>query len=167
MEFNTAGELFIAGADYQVPNAHTALLLKLDPAGNTMWWTNYGQLNQQNVLLDVDANGTIFMTYSDGPVSLSQITTLQYGFNTAITESLQSGVPFLFPNPATETVSVNDPAQRTFVFTLYNTQGQLIRNEPRVLSAQPVSLAGVAAGIYFYNVQFEDGTLFSGKLVKE
>lgn len=167
LAFNPAGELFAAGIDKQIPNAYATLLLKLDASGNMLWWTNYGLLDDSETLLDIDNAGTIFTNYGDRSGALRQIITMKYDYTTAIvTPETATGI-ILFPNPATETITIRDAAQRRFDFQLFNTAGQLVSSEQQVQPGTSVSLAGVAAGMYFYVLRMSDGQVVSGKLVKE
>jgi hypothetical protein len=167
LAFNPAGELFAAGIDKQIPNAYAMLLLKLDASGNMLWWTNYGLLDNSKTLLDIDNAGTIFTNYADRSGSLRQIVTMKYDYTTAIVSQEQNTDVLLFPNPATETIIISDAAQRRFDFRLYNTTGQLVHSEQQVQPGTPVSLVGVAAGIYFYVLRVEDSDVLKGKLLKE
>lgn len=167
LAFNPAGELFVAGNDYQLQGAAATLLLKLDASGNMLWWTNYGLLEQSETLLDIDNAGTIFTNYGDRSGSLRQVVTMKYDYATDIVSPEPNTGVSLFPNPATETIIINDGANRRFDFQLYNTAGQIVRSELQVQSGTSISLAGVATGMYFYVLRMGDGEVVSGKLIKE
>lgn len=167
LAFNPAGELFVAGNDYQLQGAAATLLLKLDASGNMLWWTNYGLLDDGETLLDIDNAGTIFTNYGDRSGSLRQIVTIKYDYATGITSPEPNTGVSLFPNPATETILIKDAAQRCFDFLLYNTAGQIVRSVQQVQPGTPISLAGVATGLYFYVLRPGNGEVQTGKLVKD
>lgn len=162
-----AGGYVYAGAYHRSSFNVYMSLFKLDIAGQELWHSDVGPGLMGLPLMDVAPNDDVFMTAALGPIAL-YATTVKFDFNTGINSAAVSPQQFiLWPNPATETIMINNAAQRRFDFQLYNTAGQIVRSELQVQPGTSISLAGVATGMYFYVLRMGDGQVVSGKLVKE
>jgi hypothetical protein len=81
--------------------------------------------------------------------------------NYAKTESLQ-----VYPNPGTDKFTLKNSEMVQGTFTLINSNGTVVL-EQHVSGSQEIRTQNLVPGIYFYRLQALDGTLYSGKWVKQ
>lgn len=89
---------------------------------------------------------------------------------TAINENIANKKVSLYPNPATNNITINfaQPIKKSSVIELYNFNGQLIYGEILVEGSTTYNLniGSQPAGMYLYKVQTDDGYV-TGKVVIE
>jgi hypothetical protein len=81
--------------------------------------------------------------------------------NYAKAESLQ-----VYPNPGTDKFTLKNSEMVQGIFTLMNSNGAVVV-EQHVSGSQEIPAQNLVSGIYFYRLQASDGTVYSGKWVKQ
>lgn len=80
-------------------------------------------------------------------------------------ESNQRPVVYsLFPNPASDYVSLSNPGNKAVMVEMFNSTGKLIFSEKTESTTSSLDISDLAPGIYFYRVTDSDGNSSSGKL---
>jgi N-acetylneuraminic acid mutarotase len=87
----------------------------------------------------------------------------QFGSLPTIVNEIQNGKTFIYPNPATNFVTITSQKQISS-FELFDATGRLIMKESNGLKYFDV--AEFASGIYQVNIFFEDGTSSSMRLLR-
>jgi hypothetical protein len=76
----------------------------------------------------------------------------------------------LFPNPAKDKVALQLPADKVGsagTINLYNMNGALMQSNTFNATESEISLADLKSGLYLYKLILDNGTQYSGKVVKE
>jgi hypothetical protein len=180
-QVNNDGEIFLFGTYNDDANLFDVCGLKLDKNLNFLWQKNYGS-NQSEIFMD----GT---TTSDGGIILTG-TRFRYspepkGYNYYIVKTDCNGnVEWdsepcvirneeeisVFGNPLKDRVLIQFPQMKDDVnlqFRLYNSIGQLVLNRQITGPIINEQVTQLSAGIYLYTVKANNGSFFSGKLMKE
>lgn len=83
--------------------------------------------------------------------------------STAVRNSLNARV---FPNPATDKITISLPAMEPALFELYNSQGQIV-NKQRIHGSEAIlSLPAAPAGVYHYRIQQGDQMAHSSLIIR-
>jgi hypothetical protein len=83
------------------------------------------------------------------------------------TNEAQQHVIAVYPNPASDVVTISTGQLQGGEFVMYNAAGQIVLRQQLVQSTTTVSVQELARGVYFYRVTEESGRMYSGKLVRE
>ncbi len=70
----------------------------------------------------------------------------------------------LFPNPASDFITLNNPENRNVLLEMFNSKGQLIFSKNESITNSSVDISNLVAGIYFYRITDSDGFSSTGKL---
>lgn len=83
--------------------------------------------------------------------------------STAVRNSLNARV---FPNPATDKITISLPAVEPASFELYNSQGQIVNKQHIHGSEATLSLPDVPVGVYHYRIQQGDQMAHSSLVIR-
>ncbi len=82
-------------------------------------------------------------------------------------EEFEFGKINLYPNPVNDVLTLDVPEQLiNSKISIYNTFGQIIKEEEIKYSNQKIAMHNLNSGIYFYTVS-NSGISVSGKLIKQ
>lgn len=106
-------------------------------------------------------SGTSFyrlrMVDRDGQAAFSQVAKLEAG--------VQAAAAYVYPNPASGSISVRLPAQYTAAeLHILDLSGRVVRRDAVGQNAALLPLQGIAPGLYQYRITAGDHTLGQGKL---
>ncbi len=125
--------------------------------GSTLDFTTSGLTNEdvaEGLVVSVVEPDVDCIKYSD---------TLHMVFYDGI-EDVYSKTLVIAPNPAHNLITISDNTYKLSGTTLYNTNGQLIMNE--LNTAQQLNLTGLAKGMYYLKISYENGDFVFRKIIK-
>jgi hypothetical protein len=125
--------------------------------GSTLDFTTSGLTNEdvaEGLVVSVVEPDVDCIKYSD---------TLHMVFYDGI-EDVYSKTLVIAPNPAHNLITISDNTYKLSGTTLYNTNGQLIMNE--LNTAQQLNLTGLAKGMYYLKISYENGDSVFRKIIK-
>jgi hypothetical protein len=116
----------------------------------------------------VDGGNTYYEWFSTGnpgyPVALSQTSsTIFFSSPTMAVKENVSSTVHVYPNPASETFTVEAPDQETRTLNLFDVCGKLVLTQPFNGTAH-VDTGNLTTGVYYVNVKGQAG-VFNQKLV--
>jgi hypothetical protein len=75
-----------------------------------------------------------------------------------------SPVYSLFPNPASTSVNLSNPENKTVTMEMFNSVGTLVLSKNATSTISSLDISDLAPGIYFYRITDADGFSSTGKL---
>lgn len=130
------------------------------------------------------AGGTYRNTYYQLDWSVGELLTETYnGFENTLTQGFHQGEYIItaisqmenlllkitaFPNPATDFVILNIESQKEegLGYILTDLNGKILQESKILTNQQQINLEGIAAGVYFLNVQSDKKALKTFKIIK-
>lgn len=71
----------------------------------------------------------------------------------------------VYPNPATDYISIKSPENATFSAVLIDLNGRTVWERNNVSSSEKIDLSSVESGAYFLNLHFEDQSVQSKPII--
>jgi hypothetical protein len=152
-------------------------LVKTDSAGNLLWEKSYGGTMGDIAVgfsptLDNGFVLTGFTWSTNGDLAgitnkgLSDIWVVKLGPEILAAPDVHALPLALFPNPATDVVSINLPPESQAVsIQIFNTVGQLVSDKPPV-STNQINVASLPAGLYQLRVTDQKGLPYRASFCK-
>ena len=187
---DATGNIVVTGTYYSntlvfgaitINNAGSAdiLTLKYDSAGNPLWAiTTGGPSTEVAVDMDIDANGNtlIIGQYASGSLGFGA-TTLTNAGSTDVFVAKLAGIPTavpeietatnldVFPNPASNRISVHASLTAIQHIRIYNLLGMCVLDrKPEASNEEQVDVSGLSSGVYYVTVNAGD-EFYSKKLI--
>jgi hypothetical protein len=104
----------------------------------------------------------------DGSYVHTETTTFYYSDVTSSgIETFEGNLISLYPNPAEKTVTFWwENSYESLNLEIYQISGSRVK-EIKTFSGKPVSIAGLHSGVYYFKLNNEKQTIYSGKLIKK
>jgi len=165
-------------------------MLKLDENLNEHWyryyvpsvWEGMGRWNNLTDVVENDngtytAVGLIYTNTGDGPqngfiqdtyiLTVDSLGCLVEGCDVGISEFEYSGGLSVYPNPASESVTIQFPSRHNWTIRISNAQGLFVFEEKKIQSLHTtVSVESLPSGIYFLHCINQQGKIFVEQLIK-
>jgi hypothetical protein len=123
----------------------------------------------------VDEGKSMYTLYSDGSINQMLMTEwiadqskwdnqsrITYTYKTTSINQLETDMVRVFPNPFTNSISIESSSTKVSSFQIYNTSGQLVRTIEKGEPLSSVNLSALKRGVYLLKVN----TLESQKVIK-
>ncbi len=134
-----------------------------DTNGNSFFVNHYscgGGNGAQSVCID-QANNILVTGDLQGP----KMIILKYGNMTSgINGTTFTTSILVYPNPSHDQFNINQDANEISQISIYNNQGGIILN---LKKTNQFDLTNYSSGLYFYSLQFKDGRIVNGKIIKD
>lgn len=146
-------------------------LVKIDSVGNQQWFNKFNESSTDygyNVRQTSDGGFIMTGITSNTNSNIILIKTDSSGnVLSAINEIRNSDNFFVFPNPTSNNLNIQNNSSQIIQFTLYNSLGETIISKSLTNKTSTINLSAYSNDIYFYKVLNENGEIKSGKIVKQ
>jgi hypothetical protein len=152
---------------------HVNLFVSDANRGSAIGGGNYAP-NSRVTISAIAHRGYQFLYWNDANTdnprtfTLTQDTNFVASFEAinAIEENKEVSTISIYPNPTTDNINITLPENiSNAVFTLYDMQGKVLIRQ-NIGSQEMISVHGLAAGVYVYNVRTEKRS-YTGKMIKK
>ncbi len=151
---------------FSLPCAALATDLKNDPAGTALRIKNF-------ILAGVDTSASLAdVTVSGGRLNVNQAllnAATYYNCSVGIDEALAVNDVLVFPNPATDVINIiKGKSMSVRAFQLINFLGEKIIESDELdssFNSYQIGVSALSKGIYFLNIEIENGQPFTVKVV--
>jgi uncharacterized delta-60 repeat protein len=159
-----SGNVYVAGYINGVSPSWDMATVKYNSAGVQQWVKTYngpGNGNDNGAAIGVDANGNVFVSgTSMGKTSDLDFVTVKYTSSGLVTTSrvLPENAPSaqvfsVYPNPATQYLVIQLPADKTYDITITDVAGRKVWERRNINSQVQVNCGGFSKGNYFVNAK--------------
>lgn len=121
---------------------------------------------QREVWYQVSLAGNLLQDWAGNVVADNVVTTFETENFAGIFENNVLSLE-AFPNPATDIVKINLPAEGLKVIEMFDLSGRCLGNTETNEQVLEINLKGLQQGIYFVKAKFEDGRTGTSKIIKE